>query len=336
MFARRRSAKFAVAEKEDEEEEDEPNSSIDNTTEASSSSSPVSQLLADPIVAQMVTILDIDLEINVEKAFAYFWAEEEDTTTTTPGRGFYEKYMLAMKDIQIDIGHWNKQHPIGGDERNRLDQGFIASTETFDMYRQVLHKHPPKISFPGLPRYAKCNRIQRCFKRSDKFVISDLLRMTDIPYSDCFNIETRWVFSQDGKNMCHVEVGIQVHFLKSTWFKGQIVSSTTNESRESLEIWTRHAVELLNQRRVRLRRQSKATAGDEEGKKVPLAVQEDQVVSTATPPPTFTIQPFFEEWKLLLLLLVLFSTLVYNCMELRTIRMELQLYREELLIKLDR
>ena len=63
------------------------------------------------------------------------------------------------------------------------------------------------------------------------------------------------MFSRDGVNLCHVEVGLQVHFLKSTWFRGQIISSSADESRDAMKIWANHATEQITTDVVRRRRQ---------------------------------------------------------------------------------
>ncbi|RHY31255.1 hypothetical protein DYB32_003796 [Aphanomyces invadans] len=80
-------------------------------------------------------------------------------------------------------------------------------------FRKVESKHPPKVTFPGLPPYAECTRYQLC--RHDqqpgarvwtRFVLAETLRMKKIPYADYFEIETRWVFTLDGNKFCHAEV----------------------------------------------------------------------------------------------------------------------------------
>lgn len=194
----------------------------------------------DAAVAQMITILDIDLQVDVKTAFEMFWSD-------VAGIEFYEGVMMAMKDIDISVSQWKG---ITEADDTDINRGFVVSTEHFQFYRKVDAKHPPKITFPGLPRYAVCHRIQR-YRMEDgnkRLIISDLQRMEQIPYSDCFEIENRWVFSLDGVNLTHVEVGLQVNFLKSTWFRGQISSSTTSECRDAMTLWSQHATEHISTR----------------------------------------------------------------------------------------
>ncbi|RHY03509.1 hypothetical protein DYB34_010840 [Aphanomyces astaci] len=80
-------------------------------------------------------------------------------------------------------------------------------------FRKVESKHPPKVTFPGLPPYAECTRYQLCRHDENtiggtwtRFVLAETLRMKKIPYADYFEIETRWVFTLDGNKFCHAEV----------------------------------------------------------------------------------------------------------------------------------
>jgi len=57
--------------------------------------------------------------------------------------------------------------------------------------------------------------------------------MQDIPFSDCFRVETKSVVQSIGATSCRVSISLGVFFMKSTWFKGKIESGATSESKES-------------------------------------------------------------------------------------------------------
>ncbi|CAI5703613.1 unnamed protein product [Peronospora effusa] len=76
--------------------------------------------------------------------------------------------------------------------------------------------------------------------------------MSKIPFSDYFEVEMRYVFSRDGNNYCHIQVGLVVNFLKATWFKSQINSSARSESKEALESWMKQSIEFLESQRNRI------------------------------------------------------------------------------------
>lgn len=43
----------------------------------------------------------------------------------------------------------------------------------------------------------------------------------DVPYSDCFVVDTRWVFEEGVTEKCNVKVFVEVVFVKSCWVKGK-------------------------------------------------------------------------------------------------------------------
>ncbi|KAF0718660.1 Aste57867_1556 [Aphanomyces stellatus] len=196
--------------------------------------------------AKMTKILDCELQTDLQTLFDVLFSNAQ-------GQDFYQKVMVSTKDIDISIGDWQPIDTCPKDAMSSLS----VSTDTFSYYRKVQSKHPPKVSFPGLPPYADCTRYQLCRhdatihdgeeKSWTRFVLAETLRMKQIPYADYFEIETRWVFTRDGHKFCHAEVGIIVHFIKSTWFNNQIISSTISESREAFETWASHAVAALRQ-----------------------------------------------------------------------------------------
>ncbi|OQS02622.1 hypothetical protein THRCLA_05024 [Thraustotheca clavata] len=194
----------------------------------------------DETLISMTKVMDCEMPGNVRDVFEYLFSDKN-------GSEFYTNVMVSTKDIDISVGEWQL---LTSDVPKEVTSGFRVSTETFTHYRRVESKHPPKVSFPGLPPYAECVRHQLYRHNGEgknwtRLVIADCLRMNKIPFSDYFEIETRWVFTRDGKNYCHAEVGLVIHFLKSTWFKSQIVSSTISESREAYETWSQHGMNEL-------------------------------------------------------------------------------------------
>ncbi|KDO32925.1 hypothetical protein SPRG_02618 [Saprolegnia parasitica CBS 223.65] len=189
-------------------------------------------LAPDEALLGMTGVLDCEMPGNVRDVFDTLFANGL-------GQTFYTNVMVSTKDIDISVGAWQL---LTSDTPKEVTSGFKVSTETFTHYRRVESKHPPKVSFPGLPPYAECVRHQLYRHHGDgkswsRLIIADVLRMNKIPFSDYFEIETRWVFTRDGKKFTHAQVGLVIHFLKSTWFKSQIVSSTISESKEAFETW---------------------------------------------------------------------------------------------------
>ncbi|OWZ05462.1 hypothetical protein PHMEG_00022449 [Phytophthora megakarya] len=215
---------------------------------------PFEPLPPDPLLEKMTVLLDCDMRADVKRVFDLLWNDG-------PGQEFSHANMEKARDIDIDIESWKAIDKNDATKAAEINKGFeISKEDDYTLFRIVRSQHPPKTSFPGLPPYAGCTRTQR-FRldkssnggdKWDRFVITELNRMSKIPFSDYFEVEMRYVFSRDGNNYCHVQVGLVVNFLKATWFKSQINSSTRSESKEALESWTKQAIEFLESQRNRV------------------------------------------------------------------------------------
>lgn len=235
-------------EDDDEDDEDDDNDSDDRKS-THSEEELFQPLPPDAPLSKMNILLDCDLHADIKVVFDLLWNDGM-------GQQFLYKSMDKLRDIDINIDTWQAMPPAPDDEE--ISKGFVIGKETdYSLYRYLNYSHPPKVSFPGLPAYAACRKTQR-FRvekanrpdgsptssgdKWDRFIISEMSRMSKIPFSDYFEIETRWVFSRDGKNFCHVQAGLVVHFLKSTWFKSQINSSTLSECKDVFEAWAADAM----------------------------------------------------------------------------------------------
>lgn len=74
-----------------------------------------------------------------------------------------------------------------------------------------------QIPFQMGPTLAKVKHTQYCrVEGNDKCIVAMTIEMTGVPYSDCFNVEIRWVATRSGQNDIAVQVGLFVNFVKST------------------------------------------------------------------------------------------------------------------------
>lgn len=66
------------------------------------------------------------------------------------------------------------------------------------------------------PVVAQVTQTHYCrIEGNDKCVVAMTIEMQNVPFSDCFNVEVRWVSSRSGKD-CVVQVGLFVNFIKGT------------------------------------------------------------------------------------------------------------------------
>ena len=67
------------------------------------------------------------------------------------------------------------------------------------------------------PTVAKVQNTEYCrVDGIDKCVMQRTVAMDGVPFSDCFNVEVRWVATRSGKNDIALQVGLFVNFIKST------------------------------------------------------------------------------------------------------------------------
>lgn len=188
---------------------------------------------------------------------------------------FYEKFLVdKLKDLGVQISEWdppiipsddNGTNAIHTNDSNAKtitsSSGVVtaaqssqhhntvaASHHTTKRQRTVISFHPSKISFPGLPSHAesiKKHSIEVVLEANATIVkIHEENSFRGIPYSDYFNVLTRWeVHSIKNPNSMalskesEVSIFLDFQFLKYTWLQGTIESNTKAELTEVFELW---------------------------------------------------------------------------------------------------
>lgn len=110
--------------------------------------------------------------------------------------------------------------------------------------------HPVRASYPGAPSHAKCRRRQIKTVVVDSstnlvnITLDETMDLDGIPYSDYFLVKTVWRISDiPQKNAdekaptCLLTVSALVKFMKNTWLKGTIASSSESELKEAINLW---------------------------------------------------------------------------------------------------
>lgn len=148
--------------------------------------------------------LFILLFLSVDFAFSTLWVEST---------AFLHQYMKDGGETNISISEWNK---------TPVTVTALTTPETFDGSRRVFFVHnkkymvgPSTIPTTQEQRYKLEPRV--------RLIVSSSSTVTDVPYCDYFRAENRWVFSATKKEgECRVQVGLRVHWIKSTWLKKQV------------------------------------------------------------------------------------------------------------------
>ncbi|KAF1322368.1 Membrane protein, partial [Globisporangium splendens] len=173
----------------------------------------------DPMLDEYEIIVDEEVPISVDFAFTTLWVEST---------AYLQKLLEEGGETNISISAWNK---------TPTSYTALTTPETFDGSRRVTFIHNKKYMVG--PNAIPTTQDQRYkWDPSTRLIISSTSTVTDAPYCDYFRAENRWVFSATPKDgVCLVQVGIRIHWIKSTWLKKQIESAAISESKETTRAW---------------------------------------------------------------------------------------------------
>lgn len=141
---------------------------------------------------------------SVEDAYSTLWVGSDK---------FARGLLDAAGSTSIELGDWIF---------SPLNYTAAVTSDAFDASRTVSYTHNKKyIVGPGAIPTLQVQRYH--YSRQSRLVVSVTTTISNVPYCDYFRVEHRWVFSatrDSGK--CLAQVGIHLHWLKSTWLKKQV------------------------------------------------------------------------------------------------------------------
>jgi len=150
---------------------------------------------------------------------------------------FYEKYLAkCLGDIEIRVGEWGEGE--------------------YSWRRRIVEsKHPPKIKFPGLAKYAQSKKTQEyCFVEDSptRMILKELTSFVGIPYADYFSVALNWYIHPNADNeKCSIQIRLDVIFHKNTWLKSQVKANTRSELMEACTAWQHFAQDWLELQQLR-------------------------------------------------------------------------------------
>jgi hypothetical protein len=152
-------------------------------------------------------VLTTTFNCTVKGFYRVFFADESNFTNT---------YRENRGDKDIVVGKWTTRPQFG----NVRDVQFLS---------------PVKV--PLGPSHTRATEIQRYHLSKNRLLIDTVTNFLDIPYGDSFRIEGKWDVVPVTPETCKLVVSIGVHFMKKTWFKSKIESTTIKETKESFQQW---------------------------------------------------------------------------------------------------
>lgn len=103
------------------------------------------------------------------------------------------------------------------------------------LMRSLKLKSPIRIPFA--PPVAHVKKRQRCLQSRESFTIEEASVTPNVPYGDCFVVESTWKFQNIRPKTCKVEVYVGVYFTKSTMMKGKIKSNSISSLRDASQLF---------------------------------------------------------------------------------------------------
>lgn len=103
------------------------------------------------------------------------------------------------------------------------------------LMRSLKLKSPIRIPFA--PPVAHVKKRQRCLQGKGSFTIEEASVTPNVPYGDCFVVESTWKFQDVRTSACKVEVYAGVYFTKNTMMKGKIRSNSVSSLREAAQLF---------------------------------------------------------------------------------------------------
>ncbi|KAF4043947.1 VAD1-like StAR-related lipid transfer domain-containing protein [Phytophthora infestans] len=217
-----------------------PDSTSTDTTpteDSRSPSSPSSDSVSTPptvpdkdtLLSEYDMLMDEEVEFSIATAYATLWVESDT---------FSRNVLEAAGATKISLPAW---------EKKSTSYTAVTSPDTFDGSRVVSYTHNKKYMVG--PSVIPTTQTQRyAYKPNSRLVVSTTTCVSDVPYCDYFRVEHRWVFSATKKRgVCLAQVGLRVQWMKSTWLKKQIESTTVTEAKDAIKSWLNAAHDTIKE-----------------------------------------------------------------------------------------
>uniref|UniRef100_M4B6Z2 VASt domain-containing protein n=1 Tax=Hyaloperonospora arabidopsidis (strain Emoy2) TaxID=559515 RepID=M4B6Z2_HYAAE len=179
----------------------------------------------DAFLDEYDVLLDEQVAFSVDTAFSTLWIESDI---------FFCNLLNAAGSTSVSLSPWKKA---------ALSYTAVSKPDTFQASRLVSYTHNKKYMVG--PSVIPTSQTQRyAYTLGTRLIVSTTTSISDVPYCDHFRIEHRWVFSATKKKGTSLaQVGLRVRWLKNTWLKKQIESTTVSESKEALKLWLSAALD---------------------------------------------------------------------------------------------
>ena len=159
-------------------------------------------------IKQTETVRTVVNSVTPPQIFSIFYAD---------GRPHFKRFHEAQEDKDIKEEPWIKR-----------EKGF-SRTNRFMTPLKGLPIGPPE---------TRCEELAWYSLSESTLVVDTVQTSLDIPYSDCFNVQTRWTFQLVNGRDTEVTAVCGVYWLKKTWMKSTIESTTVSKCKGPHTSWS--------------------------------------------------------------------------------------------------
>jgi hypothetical protein len=178
----------------------------------------------DEMLESMEVIITKRLtNVSVQDFYEIFWSEGNGTDK----KPFYGPWLADSGKMDVNIGDWD----VAEDEQGIVNEW---DKKVYQQKREVTFRFERTNQLGSGPSIVDVKHTQYLrVDGNDRCVVSTTMKMGGIPFSDCFDVQVRWVATRVGKRDLSIKVGLFVFFVKQILVAGQIRSGTTKATTAS-------------------------------------------------------------------------------------------------------
>jgi len=228
-------------------------------------------------------ILDDTLQhVSVHDFYKLCW----DNESVDP---FYKNWLNARGSIDVQVGPWQYKNNDNNDDNNSALVNQWCG-ETYRQKRTVTFKFVRTSHTYMGPPVASVTHTQHCkVHNNDKCVLSMTVKTDGIPFADTFQVEVRWVATRIGcdskihNNDLRVQVGLYVHFLKSSMLSTKIRDGTITETTKTQTSLFQNVKKVCYSSNQKTEENNKTRRIHSNARSIPTHINHNIMTETVTP-----------------------------------------------------
>ena len=164
------------------------------------------------------------------------------------GKG-YESFLSSEGDLNISFDEWKPFNGTVAEDLNKIP---------FNYYRNFSYHHPRTTMLMFGPKNAPAKQIQYLYlnhqdgqglpeaEEAGQFLVLTVTQFDGIPMAEFFKVLQYWGYTSQPNNNIKTNIGLHVHFIKTTLLKGQVASGVKDELTTLAKRWCTFAQNFMD------------------------------------------------------------------------------------------